>query len=228
MGYEVIIGEIVAVVIAVALPLILNYVFKWSKRHGITIDKEQEEYIINAATNGALTVWDGYTSNIKKYSIDGKLDKDEKEKARNEAIEKAKSIITDEFKKAYKRGDVDKLVEGAMENVYSHVKEKFPEANANAEVLDAVHMGLKITMKKYTSVLKESIDEGKFEEKKTWEIIEEVLEISKEFMTKEIRDRITANTAENKDRVNRIILREMYKKLLSEEESGTESFNVVQ
>jgi hypothetical protein len=221
MGYEVISGEVVAVFITVVLPLILNYIFKWSKRHGITIDKEQEEYIINAATNGALTVWDGYTSNIKKYSIDGKLDKDEKEKARNEAIEKAKSIITKEFKKAYKRGNVDKLVEGAMENVYSNVKGKFPEANANAEVLDAVHMGLKITMRKYTSVLKKSVDEGKFEEKKTWEIIEEVLEISKEFMTKEIRDRINENKAESKDRVNRIILREMYKMLLSEEESGT-------
>ena len=129
MGYEAISGEIVAVFITIALPLILNYIFKWSKRQGITIDKEQEEYIINAATNGALSVWDGYTSNIKKYSIDGKLDKDEKEKARNKAIEKAKSIITDEFKKAYKRGDVDKLVEGAMENVYSNTP--FPHLITN-------------------------------------------------------------------------------------------------
>ena len=40
-------------------------------------------------------------------------------------------------------------------------------------------------------------------------------------MTKEIRDRINENKVESKDRVNRIILREMYKKLLSEEESGT-------
>ena len=106
-------------------------------------------------------------------------------------------------------------------NLGSNVKEKFPEANANAEVLDAVHMGLKITMKKYTSALKESIDEGEFEKTKTWEIVEEVLEISKEFMTKEIKDRINENKAESKDRVNRIILREMYKMLLSEEESGT-------
>lgn len=223
MVNEVIVGEIVVTVIAVGLPVILNFVFKWSKRHGISVDKEQEKYIIDAATNGALDVWGEYTSNIKRYSIDGKLSDDEKKKARDDAIRKAKSLITDEVKKAYKRGDIDKLIEGAMEKVFSDIKdrkgkEKSPDVkNANKEVLEAVHMALKISMKKYMSELKKSIDEGKFERAKTKEIVGEVFEISKNFINEKIVDRINKNKAGNKDRLNKIILREMYKMMLSEE-----------
>ena len=219
MEYEVIIGEIVAVCIAAGLPLLLNHIFKWSERHGIAIDKEQEDYIINIATNSSLDVWNDYTSNIKKYSIDGKLTPEEKTEARNKAIERAKRNITDELKKAYKRGDVDKLVECAMENVYSNIKEKSPEVTANDKVLDAVHIGLKITMKKYMYALKKSIDEGKFDEEKTKEIVGEVLEVSENFMDNEIAIRIKENKAGNRDRVNNIISREMYKMLFSEEQS---------
>jgi hypothetical protein len=221
MAYEVIIGEIAATVIAVGLPLILNYSFRWSERHGVAVDKEQEKYIIDAATNGSMAVWNEYTKKIKKYSIDGNLTEEEKKKARSDAIEKAKSIITDEVKKTYKRIDTNQLIEGAMEKVFTAVKKESTDVNPNNEVLDAVHLALKISMKKHLAELQKSINEGKFEEKKAKEIVGEVLEISKNFMNKKIVKRIDANTAGNKDRLNEIIMKEMYKMLLPEEKNNT-------
>lgn len=222
MVNEVIIGEIVVTVIAVGLPLILNFVFKWSRRHGMEISRKQEEYIINAATNGAIDVWNKFTSDRKRYSIDGKLTEEEKNKARRDAIQFAKTIAATEFRKAYKRGDVDRLIIGAMEKAYANLKkekekENSSEMNANKDVLEAVNMALKISMKKYMSYLKKSINEGKFEEVKTKEIVREVAEISKNFMNKKIVERIDGDMAESKDRLNKIIMKEMYKIMLSEE-----------
>jgi hypothetical protein len=223
MSNEIIIGEILAVVIAVGLPIILNFIFKWSKRYGIEVDKEQEEYIIKTATNSALDIWNDYTSNIKKYSIDGKLTEEEKEIARNKAIDKAKNIITNEFKKAYKRGDVDKLIEGAMENIYSTIKKRLPrKVSANKKVVDAINMGLKIAEDKYRPVLKKSMDEGEIP-KEMGKIIENILEISKNFMDEETIKRIDNDEAGNKDRANKIILREMYKNFLHEKNLGSNS-----
>ena len=131
MDWNKFLTDLMFVMITAVLPILARYliVFINTKvaEKTANIESENIKKYINAATEAVslavLTVQQTYTDSMK---ASGKFDKEAAIKAKNMALEKAKSIITDETKKYVEMlyGDFESWIDQAIETMVRDSKIK--------------------------------------------------------------------------------------------------------